>query len=220
MLTDILTYLLRLAACVLIGLALPSLADAQDQAQGERIKLEEAIRSRLPEPPAGFSWQLFKNTALLRPDGWYEKTIESKAGPTVPVSVYAASSEQFSETKQFEMGITLQVISGPKEIRNIPAKQAALLYLKPFLDAHKPADFSILERNTRGDAERTFVRYRDAPPGMKPVIVHKFIVANDVADSVHIFTFESPEESWQENWDRFGTPILGKVLVIPSLPSR
>ena len=136
------------------------------------------------------------------------------------MSVYAASPEQFSESKQFEMGVTLQIISGPRALRDIPAKKAALLYLKPLLDVHKREDFLILERNTNGDFELTFARYRDAPPGLKPVIVHKVILASDVADSVHVFTFESPEETWQENWDRFGTPILGKVNLLPNLPSR
>jgi hypothetical protein len=46
--------------------------------------------------------------------------------------------------------------------------------------------------------ETTIVRYRDAPPGLKPVIIHKFLIANDAADSVHMFTFESPESSWEE----------------------
>lgn len=136
------------------------------------------------------------------------------------MSVYAASPEQFSDSKQFEMGVTLQIISEPRALRNLPAKQAALLYLKPFLDAHRREDFLILDSKASGDFERTVARYRDAPPGLKPVIVHKFILANDVADSVHVFTFESPEATWKENWERFGTPILGKVNVFPNLPSR
>lgn len=210
-----------IVAVALTGMALPSFA--QDQASPDNVpskaRLEEAVRAQLPVPPAGFTWQLFKNAALLRPDGWNEGTIEPKAG-TVPMSVYAASPEQFSDSKPFEMGVTLQIISEPRALRDIPAKKAALLYLKPFLEAHRREDFLILDRKASGDFERTVARYRDAPPGLKPVIVHKFILANDVADSVHVFTFESPEESWKENWDRFGTPILGKVNVFTNLPSR
>ena len=75
----------------------------------------------------------------------------------------------------------------------MPAKKLALVYLEPFLRAHKKQDFSILKSKTDGDMETTIVRYRDAPPGLKPVIIHKFLVANDAADSLHVFTFESPD---------------------------
>lgn len=213
------------AKCVVAcaAAALASIAPAQGQGGSDSLqsggKFEEAIRAQLPAPPAGFTWQIFKNAVLLRPDGWNVKTIDQQTSP-VPVSVYAASPEQFSEGKQFELGITLQIISGPQALRSTTATKAALLYLKPFLDAHKQEDFLILERNVRGSFERTIVRFRDAPPGAKPIVVHKFILANDTADSVHVFTFESPADTWQENWERFGTPILSKVSVLPNLPSR
>jgi hypothetical protein len=89
--------------------------------------------------------------------------------------------------------------------------------LKPFLDAHKKEEVLFLEQSTKGDFERTFFRYRDAPPGLKPIIVHKFILANNVTDSVHIFTFESPVDLWQDNWARYGTPIFSKVNVLPEV---
>lgn len=60
-------------------------------------------------------------------------------------------------------------------------------------------------------------RFRDAPPGLKPIVVHKLILANN-ADSLHIFTFESPESTWTENWEKYGTPILGRLQVVAQLP--
>jgi hypothetical protein len=179
--------------------------------------VEQVVLSRLPPPPDGFSWRIFKNAALLTPVGWHEHTLESPAG-SVPMSTYAASPQEFSVSKQFEMGVTVQVMAGTMRSNHVPASKAALLYLKQFLDSHKREDFLILERKTRGDFESTFMRYRDAPAGLKPIIVHKFVLANDVADTVDIFTFESPEDSWTENWSRFGTPIIGKVAVLPNLP--
>jgi len=65
--------------------------------------------------------------------------------------------------------------------------------------------------------KRTFFRYRDAPPGLKPIIVHKFILANNSADSVHVFTFKGPADSWEENWAKYGTPILSKVNILPNV---
>jgi len=179
-------------------------------------QVQEAIKSHLPAAPEGFAWQLYKNAVFLKPAQWHERVTATKPGG-IPVFVYAASPEEFSDIKQFEMGLTLQIISGSQHVRNIEARKMALLYLKPILDAHKKEEVLMLEQSTRGDFERTFFRYRDAPAGLKPIIVHKFILANNVTDSVHIFTFESPADTWEGNWAKYGTPILGKVNVIPTL---
>ena len=182
-------------------------------------EIREAIKSQLPAPPEGFVWQLYKNAVFPKPVQWKERErAESLAG--IPVSTYVASPEEFSDTKQFEMGVTLQITSSPRKIRGIEAKKMALAYLKPIFDTHKKEEILLLEQSTQGDFERTFFRYRDAPPGLKPIIVHKFILANNVTDSVHSFTFESPADSWDENWKKYGTPILGKLNVISSVPSQ
>jgi len=39
------------------------------------------------------------------------------------------------------------------------------------------------------------------------------MIANNELDSVHIFTFESPEATWAENWRKYGTPILRLVFI-------
>jgi hypothetical protein len=180
-------------------------------------QIQAAIKTQLPAPPDGFVWHLYKNAVLPKPAQWNEREkVSSTAG--IPITVYAASPEEFSETKQFEIGLTVQIISGSQRIRGIEAKKMALVYLKQFLDAHKKEEVLMLEQSTRGDFERTFFRFKDAPPGLKPIIVHKFILANDVTDSVHVFTFESPVESWEENWAKYGTPILSKVSVLPNVP--
>ena len=136
------------------------------------------------------------------------------------MAVFATSPEDFSATKEFEMGLTVQIISGSQKIAGIEAKKMALAYLRPFLAACKKEDVIMLEQSTDGDFERAFARYIDAPPGLKPIIVHKFILANNVTDSVHIFTFESPRESWEENWVKYGTPILNRVNVFRKAPAN
>ncbi|NTV10775.1 MAG: hypothetical protein HGA47_08360 [Zoogloea sp.] len=206
-------------ATVFFSTAHLSLAQDTSRSPPSAEQIREAIKSQLPAPPDGFVWQLYKNAVFLRPGQWNEREM---AGSTIgiPFTVYAASPEDFSTTKQFEMGVTLQIISGSQQLRNIEAKKMALAYLKPFLDAHKKEEVLMLQQSTRGDFERTFFRYRDAPQGLKPIIVHKFILANNVTDSVHIFTFESPAETWDENWTRYGTPILSKVNVLPNVPAN
>lgn len=180
--------------------------------------VRETIISQLPAPPEGFSWNLYKNAVFPKPLQWKEQqAIGDVAG--IPITVFAASPEEFSATKQFEMGLTVQIISGSQKIKGFEAKKMALVYLKPFLDTHKE-DILMFEQSKREDFDLTIFRYRDAPPGLIPIIVHKFILANNVTDSVHIFTFESPTESWAENWAKYGTPILSKVIVLPNEPAN
>jgi hypothetical protein len=212
---------LRATLVLIFTTLLPAaiLADETQKPVNDAEAIRAAIKTQLPSPPAGFEWQLYKNAVFLKPVKWNEGEKNSSSGG-IPITVYAASPEKFSESKQFEMGVTVQIISGSKRIRGIEANKMALLYLKPFLDAHKKEDVLILDQNKKGEFERTFFRYRDAPPGLKPIIVHKFILANNSADSVHVFTFESPADSWEDNWSKYGTPILSKLSVLPNVPAN
>ncbi len=177
------------------------------------------MKSQFPAPPDGFKWQLYKNVVFLKPAVWNEgEMTQHIAG--IPFTTYATSPEEFSRTKQFEMGATIEVISGSQRIRGIPAKKFVLAYLKPLLDTHKKEDVLMFEQKTQGDFEQTFFRYRDAPPGLKPIVVHKFIVANNATDNLNVFTFESPAESWDDNWTKYGTPIISKLNVLPKVPSE
>lgn len=180
-------------------------------------QVRAAISSQLPAPPAGFSWQLYKNAVFLKPAGWHEREAQPVTG-AFPIATYATSPESFSENRQFEMGLTVQVISGTQRLRGIEAKKAVPLFLKPILDSHKKEEVLMLDLKSSGDYDRIVFRYRDAPPGLKPVIVHKFILANNVTDSMHIFTFESPEATWNENWAKYGTPVISQLQVVAQLP--
>jgi hypothetical protein len=209
----------KLLFLVMLMVAHISIATAQETKNNipsiEQIR--ESMKSQLPTPPEGFMWNLYKNAVFLKPIQWHEKQMASSS-LGIPITVFAVSPEEFSTTKQFEMGLTVEIISGSKKSIGLEAKKIALVYLKPILETHKKEDILIFAKDTPGDFERTFFRYRDAPPGLKPIIVHKFILANNVTDSVHVFTFESPVESWKENWANYGDPILSKVTVIPSVP--
>lgn len=212
---------LRVKQIILFLAVTSALNSAQAQTQTQPAPsaeaIQQAIETQLPKPPDGFEWRLYKNAVFLKPKLWNERTKASMSGG-IPVTVFASSPEDFSDTKQFEMGMTLQIISGSQKLRGIEAKKMVFIYLKPFIDAHKKEAVLVFEQGTRGDFERTFFRYKDAPAGLKPIIVHKFILANNVTDSVHVFTFESPTELWDENWAKFGTPILSKVNVLPNVP--
>jgi hypothetical protein len=174
-----------------------------------------AIGAQLPPAPEGFVWRTYRGALFARPAEWRERTaVQGVTKNGIPMTVYAASAEEFSESKQFEMGITIRAIIHPHQIAKVDATKMAYIYLQPFLEAHKPPDALLVDRNRRGDSENLVFRYRDAPSGQTPIIVHKFVVANDKLDSVYVFTFESPEKTWDENWKKFGTPLLSKLNVL------
>lgn len=208
-----------ICATALSLLAPFSLAQDAPKAPSVSDELREAVKSQLPPPPDGFVWQVYKNTVFPKPRPWNEREMAT-ASMGIPFTVYSASPEDFSATKPFEMGFTVQIISGSQRIRGIDAKKMAMAYLKPFLDVQKKEDVLIANQSARGDFEQTIFRYRDAPAGLKPVIVHKMILANTVTDSVHVFTFESPAQTWDENWARYGTPILSRINVVPGVAAN
>lgn len=190
-----------------------------EEIDADKNPVYQNVKAQLPPAPKGFTWKFYLNAAFLKPDNWNERTSSTNIKGTSHV-LYAASAEEFNEKKQFETGFSLNIIDGLKKFQNLEANKAALIYIKPMLDSHKKEDVLMLDQRKNGDFDLTFFRYRDAPPGLTPIIVHQFLMANNVTDSLHVFIFESPEASWDENWKKFGTPILSKAIVIPSLPSR
>ncbi|MFG6432167.1 hypothetical protein [Roseateles sp. LYH14W] len=212
---------LKLAALTAALFSCLPLASAQTAATTAPTKsqVQEAMKSQLLAPPEGFNWQLYKNVVFLKPAAWKAREMtQDLAG--VAMSTYATSPEDFSRTQHFELGATIELISGSQRIRGIPAKRFVLGYLKPIVDKHKAEDVLMFEQKSQGDVEQTFFRYRDAPPGLVPVIVHKFIIANNATDRVNVFTFESPVETWDDNWAKYGTPIISKLNLLPHVPSE
>ncbi len=211
--------LIALTLTLIVLSTQPVLAEDVLVSSPSQVQVQEAMLSQLPAPPQDFTWQLYKNVVFLKPERWHEQEIATSVAG-IPFTTYAASPEVFSKTKQFEMGFTIQLISGSQRIKGIEAKKMVLLFLKSTLDTHKREEVLMLEQSNQGDFERTIFRYRDAPQGMKPIIVHKFFLANNVTDNVNIFTFESPLESWSDNWTKYGTPIISKLNILPNVPSE
>ncbi|MFN3570611.1 MAG: hypothetical protein ACK4VX_10080 [Polaromonas sp.] len=198
----------------MLATGIPAAAQGTPGAAPTLEQLRAAISSQLPPLPAGFEWKLYKNAVFPKPAGWHERELKTPANSFT----YATSAEDFSGNKQFEMGMSVNIFTGTQRLRGLEAKKAALMYIKIDLDTHRKEDILLLDQQPSGDYERTVFRYRDAPPGLKPVIIHKFILANNVTDSLHVFIFESPEATWAENWAKYGTPILSRLQVVAQLP--
>lgn len=173
-------------------------------------EVQEPVRGRLTTAPEGFQWRQYRSAVFVKPSEWNEQEqVNENAGITY--ATYAASPEVFSRVKPFEMGMTIQIVSGGQKAKGLEANKVVLMLLAPIVTTHKKEDVLMFEQGTAGDFEKTYFRYRDEPTGKTPIVVHKFILANKVLDSVHVFTFESPKQSWDENWKQFGTAFMSKV---------
>lgn len=171
------------------------------------------LAAQLPLATQDFEWRFYQNALFQIPVGWNEKEIISNSNG-IPIYTYGASQEDFSEYKMFEMGITVQVILGGNKLKGINASKMTAYYLKPFVDAHSKEEILLFDEKVNGAYKSTIFRYKDSANGQKPIIVHKFIIASDQTDSVDVFTFESPENTWNENWDKYGTPFLKRVMPV------
>lgn len=179
----------------------------------------ENMRAQLPMAPAGFEWAFFKNAAFIRPKGWNVITKDvSPINGAIGADVYATSPEKFSRENPFEMGFTVQVMLGMSSTVWISAKHAYASYIACFMREIKDEDILILDERKRMQMDSVILRYRDASYGLPPIIVHKFMLINDDLEAFHAYTFESPERSWQENWMRYGTPILSNIAMLHARP--
>jgi len=146
---------------------------------------------------------------FLKPNGWNELTRGDFSD-----SAYGASPETFTLTKNFETGLTIQIARATNARKGIPASHAAMAMMKSIVKTHKEEEILSLSEKESGAVKTYIIRYRDAPPGLTPIVVHKFFTADDSNDILHIFTFESPESSWDASWNSFGTPILSRIRYI------
>ena len=179
---------------------------------------EEIKSMLLPPPTTGYEWVIYRNCAFLKPQGWNQHTL-----PDVPaqkiIGAISTSPETFSESKQFETGFTAQVVANFKANNGLPPSKGAILMLKQITDQRTEKDVLVFDTKPAQSGSTSFImRYRDAPEGKTPLVIHKTLIANDAQDTLHIFTFESPEKNWDESW-KIGTPIIAKIAVIPFLPA-
>lgn len=176
-------------------------------------KIRDSIRAPLPSPPPGFVWRLCGEASILKPAHWHEREQVSTIH-ALPVITYTTSPEHWCEEKPFELGLTLHVLSGSRKIAEANARQMVFAYLRPLFDAdQKKKGVLLFKRSTNGAFESTVFQFRDNPPGRASRMVLKCIAANTTTDRVHAFTFESPIATWDENWARYGNPMLSKTGV-------
>lgn len=185
-------------------------ADAPDM-------LLESLRPMLPPAADGFDWALYRNVAYLRPAGWKSQTRAAVPEQRL-VATYAQSPENFSEQKPFLHGFTIQVIPDFHKTARMPPAKGAISVIKGLTEARAESDVLLFDDGSSPIGKTFIFRYNDAPAGKTPIVVHKYFIADDKSDVLYIVTYESPKDSWEANWQQFGTPLLSRVAVIPFLP--
>lgn len=206
----------------IIGCALASLALYSPINQAQPLSAEETqqIKAEAGPPPAGFEWKIYKDAYFLKPQGWNEDEKFRLVGNVFPLYTYVTSPQKFEYGKKpFDTGMTLEIVSFTKnKIKNLNTEETAkAMTIGPIIASHKKEDILSLSEKTNGPFKQVVFRYRDAPAGMAPIIVHKFIVINSGNDSVNTFTFESPEQSWDSNWEKYGKSIFKHIAVFPNI---
>lgn len=190
-------------------------ATAKESPMGSDTEFADEIRRELPVPPEGFDWVIFHNAVFLRPARWH---VVTKHVPSIAELqgrvIYAASPVLFSETKPFDTGLTLEILSGMNSPGWVSAKHAFARYISGYLSDVADSDILIATEKQQRGIDTVIVRFRDTRLGLPPEIVHKFAHIHHDLEVVHVYTFETPESLWAEHWARYGTPILSNVTMV------
>jgi len=162
------------------------------------------IVKALGTTPEGFRWVLFRGVALMRPISWHEYSLGN---------TYCSSIESVPDNGKFETGVTVQVLRNIRKKTKVSPTQAAILILKG--EQKKENTKLLMNSHKYDDIETLVYRYRNAPKGMEPIIVHQYFQINEKEDFINIITFETTEAKWDTYWNNQGKIILGKIAAIP-----
>lgn len=160
-------------------------------------------------PPENFTWMYFPTveTWLLHPAGW-----SSHHGSKGNCQAVCISKENVKTKGSFETGITLQRFENTQQYNGVPPDVVAVKLIEAI---QNNTVNTIIRADDEFTAEKRgvktiLIRYRNAPAAVKPIIVHKYFMAD--ALNLYAFTFESPEATWDEDWENFGEPIMRNLL--------
>lgn len=173
------------------------LFDAEFAESNEQVK--ELILSQLKNPLSGYKWSMFQGVMFQKPLNWSEYKTND---------IYTTSVESVAKNGKFETGLTI------RRVKNIPVRR----FINNYIKIHKKdEDNQIITftKGQQGDSQTYILRYRNAPTNLKPIIVHKFIVANKSENYVLIITFEAPEKNWDKIWEKYGSKILKNIHLLP-----
>jgi len=173
---------------------------------GETKKLSN--ETPLPKAPEGYKWERFLEvqSAFLCPTNWHR--IEKASAST---HTYALSKEPVKTNGLFETGLTLQVVKGLQKKTGVVPSLTASKMGEAVLRSKDNKKLDMKDVSS-GPFKAFFIRYRNAPPVTKPIVIHQVYISNDKKDTLFIVTFEAPEKSWDEAW-KIGEPMVKMFLI-------
>ncbi len=175
------------------------------------------LLKQLPAADAGFTWLVYQNCALLRPDGWNLRTRAAEPQKS-RLGSFAMSPEVFSETKYYDHGMSVQIMPNAKaSLGDVPSK-GVMAFVAPKAEKLGKKNLLVYQNKPTSTGASVVFRYIDAPPNLTPLVIHRYYVADDAKDTVYIFTYEAPQESWEQNWEKYGTPIFKRLLILSGTP--
>ena len=192
--------------CIIALLVINGTVLADGTSESERSEdLRARILEMLPKAPEDFQWVIFRGVAMLRPLYWNEYA----KGAT-----YCTSVESVAEKGSFETGATIQII------RDVGDKyQGSLLSLVAEMikkiEAKAENSRHILNVNEHDEVKTVVHRYRNAPDGLTPIIIHNYYQVSKKNEFINIITFETTEEKWDLYWDKEGKTIIGMIVGVP-----
>lgn len=159
--------------------------------------------------PTGLAWERLDDfaVAILRPEGWYR---HAKNGPFE--KIVAFSETQLNDSGQFDIGLTVQLIWNPRGKAGGGAGAMAGALIRSIVQ--NKTDNTVLSSKFEEKVGKkvAIMRHRNAPEDLPPIIVHRMMVIDPVDDLLFVFTFESPEQVWEEKW-KIGEQLLKRVFI-------
>ena len=151
--------------------------------------------SDLPKPPQGFTWQQVPElkAAFLKPDGWFFKQDSDKG-----TLAFFITKEDLKGSGQFETGLTVNVFrlkqdSAVERGKALIEKMASEHHAKPWEQSVGPfKEFGCEMKDT--DSSGT-------------TVMHSLTIANPKTNTLYLFIFESPEQTWDAEW-KLGKPMM------------
>ena len=154
--------------------------------------------------PDGYSWFSPKDggAAVLKPDGWFTR-FESKNG----TDALFISKEDIAASGEFQTGLSLIFVHGVQAKTGMTSSKYAVSFLSKALEGNE----ELMAFGTPGKGMTTIgLRLKNKKLDK---VIHYYLVANDVGDTLHIFMFESPAQDWDSAWT-LGEPMFRNLRLL------
>ena len=157
----------------------------------------------LPEPPAGFAWQVLpeEKAAFLLPDQWHYAEQEQSG-----TRGYFLTKQDIAASGSFTTGLSVNAVP------DIPGKAgvSAPAYAEAFAGTVSELPGAEVQRQwsgVQGPLHFFGVRYRSLKPDGSAAVLHQVTVGNEQTGTLYVILFEAPEAEWESAWAK-GEPMM------------